>query len=434
MVELARELIGRKHRVVLVEEACGFGYAFHRQLRQMGVEAYVVATEMLNRKRKTNRRDAGKLLDQLYDFDVNGHKKALRPIRVPTLQEQKSRRLCRMRSQLIKLRNMMEGQGRGLMFDFDFHAVPQGWWGPRKWAKLRAKLLAHDPWLIEMLEHHQRLLIAQQRRIAELDREIARESNYDGRKVAKGLGQTTFASLQWEAIDWQRFANRKQMGSYLVVVPANLAPAADKSLAVLIGWATGGCALCWSKRSGVSRNGTRAGGALRSFPTSLVSTPPPGEPPERKPLWLVPACSPSICGDCKPAAPRSKISDSNQLKPDECRPNLVHRMASLHQSPQRFCRGGFDSAIHAHRNPPMNTLDSWATDRSSAAGRPQEPGRRVRMVVAPVLSLDTRRIRHSALPQQWACADRSLSRILFKGISRTQTEGGDRPKLTNYIQ
>jgi transposase len=230
VVELARELIGRKHRVVLVEEACGFGYAFHRQLRQIGVEAFVVATEMLNRKRKTNRRDAGKLLDQLYDFDVNRHKKALRPIRVPTLQEQKSRRLCRMRSQLIKLRNMMEGQGRGLMFDFDFHAVPQGWWGPRKWPKLRAKLLAHDRWLIEMLEHHQRLLITQQRRIAELDREIARESNYDGRKVAKGLGQTTFASLQWEAIDWQRFRNRKQMGSYIGCCPSEFSTGSRQKL------------------------------------------------------------------------------------------------------------------------------------------------------------------------------------------------------------
>ena len=69
--ELAGELRRGKHRVVLVEEACGFGYSFHRKLREMGVEAFVVATEMLNRKRKTNRRDAAKLLDQLYDFDVN---------------------------------------------------------------------------------------------------------------------------------------------------------------------------------------------------------------------------------------------------------------------------------------------------------------------------------------------------------------------------
>jgi hypothetical protein len=58
---------------------------------------------------------------------------------------------------MIKVRSIMEGQGRGLMFDFDFHEVPPGWWGARKWPKLRAKLLEHDPWLVEMLEHHQRL-------------------------------------------------------------------------------------------------------------------------------------------------------------------------------------------------------------------------------------------------------------------------------------
>ena len=230
IIELARELVRRKHRVVLVEEACGFGYRFHRQLRDIGVEAHVVATEMLNRKRKTNRRDAAKLLDQLYDYDVNGHKKALRIIRVPTLEEQKKRRLCRMRSQMIKVRSIMEGQGRGLMFDFDFHDVPQGWWGPRKWRKLRAKLLEHDPWLIEMLEHHQRLLIAQQRRINQLEEQMARESNYDARKVAKGLGETIFVSLQREAIDWKRFGNPKQIGSYIGCCPSEFSTGSNQKL------------------------------------------------------------------------------------------------------------------------------------------------------------------------------------------------------------
>jgi transposase len=230
MIELAGELRRRKHRVVLVEEACGFGYSFHRRLREMGVEAFVVATEMLSGKRKTNRRDASRLLDQLYDFDVNGNKKALRPIRVPSLKEQKSRRLCRMRSQLIKVRNILEAQGRGLLFDFDFHDVPQGWWGPRKWPKLRDKLFAHDQWLVGMLEHHQRLLSAQQQRIAELDGEIARQSSYDSRKVAKGLGPTTFASLQQEAIDWNRFANRKQIGSYIGCCPREFSTGSRQKL------------------------------------------------------------------------------------------------------------------------------------------------------------------------------------------------------------
>ena len=220
IADLAKELIWRGHRVVLVEEACGFGYRFHRNLRQLGVEALVVATEMLNRKRKTNRRDATKLLDQLYDYDVNGHKAALRPIYVPTLQQQKSRRLCRMRSALIKLRNMVESQGRGLMFDFDFHAVPERWWGPRNWPKLRAKLLLHDPWLVDMLEHHQNVLIAHQRRIDQLEREIESQSQYERTKIAKGLGLLTFACVQQEALDWSRFSNRNQIGSYLGACPS----------------------------------------------------------------------------------------------------------------------------------------------------------------------------------------------------------------------
>jgi len=135
-----------------------------------------------------------------------------------------------MRSQLVKVRNILEAQGRGLMFDFDFHQVPQGWWGPRKWKRLRAKLLEHDPWLIGMLEHHQRMLIAQQRRITELEREIVRESDYDPRKVAKGLGQTSFDSLQREAIQWTRFKSRKQIGSYIGCCPSEFSTGANQRL------------------------------------------------------------------------------------------------------------------------------------------------------------------------------------------------------------
>ncbi len=151
VVDLARELLRRRHRVVLVEEACGFGYSFHRQLREIGVEAFVVATESLSGKRKTNRRDAN-------------------------------------------------------------------------------KLHAHDPWLVGMLEHHQRLLGAQQQRIAELDWEIAQESNSDGGKVAKGLGQITFDSLQREAMDWKRFGNRRQIGSYIGCCPSEFSTGARQKL------------------------------------------------------------------------------------------------------------------------------------------------------------------------------------------------------------
>ena len=92
------------------------------------------------------------------------------------------------------------------------------------------KLLEHDPWLIAMLEHHQRLLIAQQQRINQLEREMARESNYDPRQVAKGLGETTFVSLQREAIDWKRFGNKKQIGSYIGCCPSEFSTGRNQKL------------------------------------------------------------------------------------------------------------------------------------------------------------------------------------------------------------
>jgi len=79
----------------------------------------------------------------------------------------------------------------------------------------------------------------------------------------------------------------------------------------------------------------------------------------------------------------------------------------------------------------MNTLGSWAIDRSYGAGRPLRSGRRLRMVVAPVLPPDTRRIRHIVLPQLWACTDRSLSRILQRNKPNSDLEGGDRPNSTH---
>src|SRR5437762_11884824 len=44
VLELAAELRRHKHRVVLVEEAWGFGYSVHRKLREGGVEGFVWST------------------------------------------------------------------------------------------------------------------------------------------------------------------------------------------------------------------------------------------------------------------------------------------------------------------------------------------------------------------------------------------------------
>jgi transposase len=63
-----------------------------------------------------------------------------------------------------------------------------------------------------------------------LERAIARESNYDPRQVAKGLGETTLVSLQREAIDWKRFGNRKAIGSYIGCCPCEFSTGPNQKL------------------------------------------------------------------------------------------------------------------------------------------------------------------------------------------------------------
>jgi hypothetical protein len=96
------------------------------------------------------------------------------------------------------------------------------------------------------------------------------------------------------------------------------------------------------------------GGALRSFLTSLALTLWLVQLLGKERSWPVLACSPLICGDCKPDGSPSKISGSNQHNRNKQR---------------------------STSNSPMNTLGSRVTDRSNEAGRPQWPGCPVRMVV-----------------------------------------------------
>jgi hypothetical protein len=56
-----KSLAGVGNRVSCLQEACGFGYGFHRELQAVGVESLVAAPEALNGRRKTDKRDVGKL-------------------------------------------------------------------------------------------------------------------------------------------------------------------------------------------------------------------------------------------------------------------------------------------------------------------------------------------------------------------------------------
>ena len=106
------------NQVVCVQEACGFGYCFHRELQAAGVESLVVAPEPLNGRRKTDKRDAGKLCLQLIDWVLREHRDVFKVVRAPSPEQERRRARWRQRSQLLKTRNMLAGHGRGLLQNF----------------------------------------------------------------------------------------------------------------------------------------------------------------------------------------------------------------------------------------------------------------------------------------------------------------------------
>jgi transposase len=220
---LVRWLVAQGCAVHVVEEACGFGWQFHRDLTVAGAQAIVSAPEALNGKRKTDKRDARSLAALLFDRVARGNRRALRMVRVPEAQAHRRRTEGRHRTQMVEARNRLEAVGRGMMWDHDFHEVPEGWWGPRKWPKLSATLTAlGKAWLVAMLAPLQQTILSLVRRIQQLDAVLATHAAQMGLSAPapKGLGEPTRVRLAAEAQDWRRFNNRKQVGSYLGMCPS----------------------------------------------------------------------------------------------------------------------------------------------------------------------------------------------------------------------
>jgi len=202
--------LGRE--VYAVYEACGFGFGLQRALGALGIECYVVCPQKLderNRRVKTDSLDAKALCLKLDRF-VQGNRDALALVRVPSAEEEQLRAIHRQREQLVKARKRLEAQGRSLMVNHGIEPV-QNCWKPRTFAALPV-----PSWLKELLENSQPILIALQEKIRVL---TIRLQSAAGPNPARGLGAMTSVIIDREIGNWERFHNRRQVGSYTGLCP-----------------------------------------------------------------------------------------------------------------------------------------------------------------------------------------------------------------------
>ena len=195
-----------------VYEACGFGFGLQRSLSALGIECVVVAPQKLDERGqrvKTDGRDARTLCLKLSRY-VEGNQDELAVVRVPSEAEEQLRALHRQREQLVRTRKQLEAHGRSLLVNHGCEAENR-WWKARTFARL-----AVPAWLRDLLGNTQPLLLALEAQIRALTVQLQEAA---APEQPRGLGAMTSVVIDREICSWERFRNRRQIGSYTGLCP-----------------------------------------------------------------------------------------------------------------------------------------------------------------------------------------------------------------------
>lgn len=190
-------------------EAGPFGYVLHRQLTELGVRNVVIQPVCLDERRKgvnNDKTDALELCTRL-DRYVSGNNRALATVRVPAPEEEQKRIHSRQREQLKREIKRFAAQGRSLLLSQGFREKGR-WWRETRWQKISLTLPA---WLIGRLEVFIRLIENVEEEELRLRAQIEAAAP---KGLPKGMGAYTLESVEREIGNWDRFKNRRQVGSY----------------------------------------------------------------------------------------------------------------------------------------------------------------------------------------------------------------------------
>ena len=209
----AKKQLAQAEEVHSCYEAGPFGYGLHRQLIAMGIHNVVVRPQNwdeLHKGVKTDKTDALALVQRLSRY-VEGNRKELAVIRVPTPEQELARSQSRQREQLMSHRLRLEAQGRSLLL-FNGIRFKGRWWQENLWKGLMERL---DAELVELLTVLRDLVLAVQK---QLEAATSRLQSAAAPQVC-GVGALTSQVLEREILDWGRFQNRRQVASLTGMCP-----------------------------------------------------------------------------------------------------------------------------------------------------------------------------------------------------------------------
>ena len=229
-LEFAKKQKKLAKRVVVAYEAGPFGFHLHRQLTALGIECLVVVAQNWDerhKRTKTDKVDARQIVLNL-DRYLAGNTRALAVVRVPTLSEEIARDLSRERDQFKKDRNRFINRGHALLRRYGLRGLGC-WWEDGALEPLRSRLvelfadqadreqLANR--LISQMGDYAEQIAQLSLRLHDLTEELESASKQRQAERVKGLGHLSLEKMQREVCDWNRFANRRQVGSYTGLCP-----------------------------------------------------------------------------------------------------------------------------------------------------------------------------------------------------------------------
>jgi transposase len=204
-------------RVVVCYEAGCFGFGPARRMRETGAEVLVIAPQNWDEqgKRQVNDRvDATVMCARLSQY-LEGHRKALCPVAIPTPQEEERRAQGRFRDQLRKEVRRLQARGRSLLLLQEI-AVRGRWWRGKTWTLVREKTPA---WVQHQLEVWKELIERFEARARDVEAKLRQEASAQPPPFF-GQGTLTSQMLERELLNPQRFNNGRQVGNYFGLCPS----------------------------------------------------------------------------------------------------------------------------------------------------------------------------------------------------------------------
>jgi transposase len=181
----------------------------------MGASNYVVRPrdwDEYGKKVKTDKRDAKQLALHL-DRYVNGNHDAFCVVRVPTPEQEQERSISRQRESFQRERLRLAAQGRSHALYYGEHLQGE-WWQEEVWKTSAAQLPAI---VVNLLEPLRRLIAVMEVELKTRTQEVQAAAP---EQLPVGLGKLTSEILEREVGDWNRFKNRRQVGSYTGLCPS----------------------------------------------------------------------------------------------------------------------------------------------------------------------------------------------------------------------